>query len=246
MYFAIVKHVSAAPCGIARCMAGGKRRLMNKEHTMSKCIAVIAANGKSGRAIVGEAVDRGIDVTAVVRGENRTSAQHVLSKDLFDLTADDLAGFDAVVDAFGTWAPDSLQQHSASLQHLADILSGTDVRLLVVGGAGSLYLDQTHTLQLSQSGGFPEAFKPLATAMGESLAELRKRNDVKWTYVSPAADFRADGPRTGKYVLAGEEFTTNTDGESAVSYADYAIAIVDELLAAPADAHVGERISVRW
>lgn len=69
---------------------------------------------------------------------------------------------------------------------------------------------------------------------------------MKWTYVSPAADFRADGPRTGSYVLAGEEFTTNVDGESAISYADYAIAIVDELSAAPAAAHIGERISVRW
>ncbi|WP_274518254.1 NAD(P)H-binding protein [Bifidobacterium callitrichos] len=157
-----------------------------------------------------------------------------------------MAGFDAVIDAFGTWAPEALHQHSTSIQHLVDILSGTDTRLIVVGGAGSLYLDAAHTLQLSQSEGFPPEFKPLATAMGESLAELRKRSDVKWTYVSPAADFRADGPRTGEYALAGEEFTTNADGESAVSYADYAIAIVDELSKAPADAHIGERISVRW
>ena len=213
---------------------------------MTKNIAVIAANGKSGSAIVKEAVDRGFSVTAIVRSDNKTAAQHALSKDLFDLTAADLAGFDAVVDAFGTWAPETLNQHSDSLKHLADILSGTDTRLIVVGGAGSLYLDAAHTLQLSQSEGFPEEFKPLATAMGESLAELRERSDVKWTYVSPAADFLADGPRTGSYVLAGEEFTTNADGESAISYADYAIAIVDELSAAADDAHVGERISVRW
>lgn len=67
-----------------------------------------------------------------------------------------------------------------------------------------------------------------------------------WAYVSPAADFQADGPRTGEYVLNGEEFTTNEAGESAISYADYAIAIVDEVVAAPADAHVNKRISVRW
>ncbi|WP_055428262.1 SDR family oxidoreductase [Bifidobacterium aesculapii] len=213
---------------------------------MSKRIAVVAANGKSGSLITKEAVDRGFDVTAVVRGENRTVAPHAIVKDLFDLTAADLAGFDAVVDAFGAWTPETLSQHSTSLKHLADALPGTDTRLIVVGGAGSLYLDQAHTLQLSQSEGFPPEFKPLATAMGESLAELRKRSDVRWTYVSPAADFREDGPRTGRYVLAGEEFTTNADGESAISYADYAIAIVDELAAAPADAHIGERISVRW
>lgn len=151
-----------------------------------------------------------------------------------------------VANAFGAWTPDTFPQHSASLGHLADVLSGTDVRLIVVGGAGSLYVNPEHTVQLSQTDGFPAAFLPLATAMGESLAGLRERGDVLWTYVSPAADFQADGPRTGEYVLNGEEFTTNEAGESAISYADYAIAIVDEVVAAPADAHVNKRISVRW
>lgn len=104
-------------------------------------IAVVAANGKAGKLIVKEAVDRGFDVTAVVRGANKTVAQHAIIKDLFDLTADDLKGFDAVVDAFGAWTPDTLPQHSTSLKHLADILSGTQTRLIVVGGAGSLYVD---------------------------------------------------------------------------------------------------------
>ena len=213
---------------------------------MTTRIAVVAANGKAGRLIVKEAVERGLDVTAVVRGENRTVAANAIVKDLFDLTAADLAGFDVVIDAFGAWTEDTLPQHSTTLNHLADILAGTDTRLLVVGGAGSLYMDADHTLQLSQTEGFPESYLPLATAMGEALAELRERADVKWTYVSPAADFQADGERTGAYTLAGEEFTVNENGESAVSYADYAVAMVDEALASPADAHVGERISVRW
>ena len=213
---------------------------------MTTRIAVVAANGKAGSLIVKEAVERGLDVTAVVRGENRTAAANAIVKDLFDLTAADLAGFDVVIDAFGAWTEDTLPQHSTTLNHLADILAGTDTRLLVVGGAGSLYMDADHTLQLSQTEGFPESYLPLATAMGEALAELRERADVKWTYVSPAADFQADGERTGAYTLAGEEFTVNENGESAVSYADYAVAMVDEALASPADAHVGERISVRW
>ena len=63
--------------------------------------AVVCANGKAGQLIVKEALERGLDVTAVVRGENRTAAEKVLKKDLFDLTREDLDGFDAVVDAFG-------------------------------------------------------------------------------------------------------------------------------------------------
>lgn len=133
---------------------------------MTQNIAVIAANGKSGQLIVREAVDRGLDVTAVVRGENKTVAQHAIIKDLFDLTAADLAGFDVVVDAFGAWTPETFPQHSTSLKHLADVLSSADARLIVVGGAGSLYVNPEHTVQLSQTDGFPEAFLPLATAMG--------------------------------------------------------------------------------
>ena len=204
-------------------------------------IAVVAANGKAGKLIVKEAVNRGFDVTAVVRGENKTNAQHAIIKDLFDLTADDLKGFDAVVDAFGAWTPDTLPQHSTSLKHLADILSSTDTRLIVVGGAGSLYVDPEHKTQLVDTPDFPDAFKPLATAMGKVLAELRERKDVRWTFVSPAADFQADGERTGKYILAGEELKLNNRGESIISYADYAIAIVDEI--AKGD-HIGQRISV--
>ncbi|SDP73475.1 hypothetical protein [Selenomonas ruminantium] len=64
-------------------------------------IAVVCANGKSGKLIVKEAVDRGLDVTAVVRGENKSVATKTISKDLFDLTIEDLKGFDVVVDAFG-------------------------------------------------------------------------------------------------------------------------------------------------
>ena len=204
-------------------------------------IAVVAANGKAGKLIVKEAVDRGFDVTAVVRGENKTVAQHAIVKDLFDLTADDLKGFDAVVDAFGAWTPDTLPQHSTSLKHLADILSGTQTRLIVVGGAGSLYVDPQHTTQLVDTSDFPDDFKPLASAMAKSLAELRERKDVRWTFVSPAADFQADGERTGKYILAGEELKLNDRGESIISYADYAIAIVDEIAEGN---HIGQRISV--
>lgn len=204
-------------------------------------IAVVAANGKAGKLIVKEAVNRGFDVTAIVRGENKTVAQHVIVKDLFDLTADDLKGFDAVVDAFGAWTPDALPQHSTSLKHLADILSGTDTRLIVVGGAGSLYVDPEHKTQLVDTPDFPDAFKPLANAMGKALAELRERKDVRWTYISPAADFQADGERSGKYILAGEELKLNDRGESIISYADYAIAVVDEIAEGN---HIGQRISV--
>lgn len=203
--------------------------------------AVICANGKEGKLIVKEALDRGIDVTAIVRGENKSAAEKVIAKDLFDLTAEDLKGFDAVVDAFGAWTPETLPQHSTSLKHLCDILSGAETRLLVVGGAGSLYVNPEHTACVADGPDFPDAFKPLAAAMAKALDELRQRNDVKWTYISPAADFRADGEKTGKYILGGDELTLNDKGESVISYADFAVAMVDEIVKGN---HIGQRISV--
>ena len=64
---------------------------------------------------------------------------------------------------------------------------------------------------------------------------------MKWTYISPAADFQAEGARTGEYILGGEELTLNEKGESIISYADYAVAMVDEIVKG---GHIQERISV--
>ena len=204
-------------------------------------IAVVCANGKAGKLIVKEAVDRGLDVTAIVRGENHTAAKHVLKKDLFDLMAADLEEFDVVIDAFGTWAEETVPQHSTSLKHLCDVLSGTSTRLLVVGGAGSLYVNPEHTACVADGPNFPDMFKPLAAAMAKALGELRQRKDVQWTYISPAGDFQAEGDRTGKYILGGDELVLNSKGESVISYADYAIAMIDE---ATKGNHIQERISV--
>ena len=63
---------------------------------------------------------------------------------------------------------------------------------------------------------FPPQFLPLAKAQAKALEELRQRNDVKWTFISPAGDFQADGERTGRYILGGEELTLSSKGESVI------------------------------
>lgn len=204
-------------------------------------VAVVCANGRVGRLVVKEAIDRGLDVTAIAKGENETATKKYVCKDLFDLTAADLEGFDAVVDAFGAWAEEELPNHTKSLMHLCDILSGRKTRLVVVGGAGSLYINPEHTAVVSDGPDFPPQFLPLAKAQGKALEELRGRNDVQWTFISPAGDFQAEGERTGEYILAGEELTLNSRGESIISYADYAIAMVDEITKGN---HIQQRISV--
>lgn len=205
-------------------------------------ITIVCAAGKQGSKLVQEALSRGHDVTAVVRPTDKApTGAKVITKDLFDLTLNDLKDSDVVIDAFGAWTEDTLPQHSTSLKHLCDILSGTNIRLLVVGGAGSLYINPEHTACVSDGPDFPDIFKPLAAAMAKALSELRQRNDIKWTYLSPAGDFQAEGVRTGKYILGGEELTLNSKGESVISYADYAIAMIDE---AENGNHIQQRFSV--
>ena len=115
-----------------------------------KKIAIVCAAGKEGRLLVEEALNRGYDVTGFVRSESSAVDKRAkkVVKDLFDLTTADLKGFDAVIDAFGAWTPETLPLHKSTLKHLCDILSGTDVRLLVVGGAGSLYVNPEHTVHV--------------------------------------------------------------------------------------------------
>ena len=206
-------------------------------------IAVLAANGKVGSLIVKEAVDRGNDVTAIAREENKTVVKKFLKKDILDLTENDLKDFDVVITAFGAWTEDTLPLHKTTVEHLANILANKNTRLLVVGGAGSLYTDDSLKTQLFTTPNFPADYMPVAINMAKGLEVLRKRNDVKWTYISPAAEFEFDWERKGEYQLAGEVFTVNAEGKSEISYADYAIAMVDE---AEKGNHINQRISVLW
>ena len=205
-------------------------------------MAVVGANGHAGSLIVEEAVRRGIEVTAVVRGENKTAAGKSLAKDALALETGDLASFDVVVDAVGGWTPETVGAIPAVAKHLMEILSGTATRLLVVGGAGSLFVNKEHTATVADGPEFPADWKPLAAVHSEALAALRASTGLKWTYISPACDFRVDAPRTGEYILGGEELTLNDKGESIISYADYAVAMVDE--ATSAAPHIAQRISV--
>lgn len=204
-------------------------------------IAVIGANGKEGSLIVKEAKERGLDVTSIVRDSKKSPTDKYLVRDVYSLTADDVKDFDVLVDALGFFGP-NVKEYVPATKHLIEILNGSKTRLLVVGGAGSLYLDSDHTKQLYQQDDFPEAVKPLSEEMGKSLDELRQ-SSINWTFISPAASFDAKGERTGKYVLAGEELTFDKDGKCEISYADFAIAMVDEIINAK---HQKERISVRW
>ena len=192
-------------------------------------VAIIGANGKSGSNLVQEALKQGHDVTAIVRNkEYKNSDVKVVYKDVFELSKADLAGFDAVISAFAAWTPETFGLHKKVAKHLADALSGTKTRLLVIGGAGTLYVDDKQTMVMDTPS-FPAGYMGVAKATAESFFELKGRSDVLWTYVSPAGDYDVNGARTGRYVLGGDNLILNSKNESYISYADLALAVIDEL-----------------
>ncbi len=192
-------------------------------------VAIIGANGKSGSNLVQEALKQGHDVTAIVRNkEYKNGDVKVVYKDVLELTKADLEGFDAVISAFAAWTPETFPLHKKVAKHLADALSGTKTRLLVIGGAGTLYVDDKGTMAMDTPD-FPPEYMGVARATAESFFELKGRTDVLWTYVSPAGDYDANAARTGKYVLGGDNLILNSKNESYISYADLALAVIDEL-----------------
>ncbi|KAI7253150.1 hypothetical protein KC345_g11407, partial [Hortaea werneckii] len=160
--------------------------------------------------------------------------------DIFALTAEDLQGYDAVVNAFG--APFG-QEHlhvDAGNVLIEALKKAPGTRLIVVGGAGSLYVDEARTVKVVDTPGFPDFVKPTALNQSKNLEILQGTEGLRWTFVSPSANF-AVGERRGAYVKGRDNLLVNSKGESYVSYADYAIAILDEL---EQPQHIGERFTV--
>jgi putative NADH-flavin reductase len=208
-------------------------------------IAIISAAGKQGSLLVTEALKRGHSVTAFVRksedSKKLDAKAKVMVKDILSLKTEDLNQFEVVLDAFGTWAPETLHLHKETLRHLADLVENTETRLLVVGGAGSLFVDSQLKTRVMDLPSFPSDWLPVAASMGEAFDELKTRTGVKWTYISPPALFDFEGKRTGSYILGGDTLLVDGNGNSEISYADYAIAMIDEAEKAK---HIGQRITV--
>ncbi len=205
-------------------------------------IGIIGATGKAGNLILKEAQARGHEVTAIVRDGSRItdSSVNIVEKNVLDLTDADLQGFDVVVNTFGA-APGQETQYIEVGRVLINALKGANTRLIVVGGAGSLFVDEAKTTRLMETPDFPKEYYPTAFHAGENLKDLENSSDVKWTYLSPAAFFNPNGQRTGSYQEGKDHVIVNSSGQSYVSYEDYAIAVLDEI---ELPKHLNERYTV--
>ncbi|CAM5591957.1 NAD(P)-dependent oxidoreductase [Streptomyces abikoensis] len=195
-------------------------------------ITVFGAAGNVGSRVVAEALSRGHHVTAVVRDAARfgelPSTAEARTGDAAD--ADDVArlsaGQDVVIGATRP-APGSERQLVAATEGLLAGLARTGVRLLLVGGAGSLIVPGTGGATVIDSPGFPADWRPIALACNDQLAACRANRQVDWAYLSPAA-LLEPGERTGRYRVGADELLTDAEGVSAVSMEDLAVALLDE------------------
>lgn len=188
-------------------------------------VAVLGAGGKGGSQITQELASRGHQVVAIGRtpeklpsGEGITPVQGDASD--AGALAKQIAGVDAVISALHFDIPSSTL--------LSAVKQAGVNRLLVMGGAASL--KNADGVRLYDSPGFPENIKPFVLPAIHFLDELKQEKDVDWTFFSPAM-LIFEGPRQGpgSFKLGQDNLVTDANGESKISYADYAIAMVDEL-----------------
>lgn len=191
-------------------------------------VVLYGATGKSGSRILQELVLRGHHVTAVARDISRLPATISTKQDDLcdvDAIASIIQGADAVVSAYAPPLDDTDALLGVTERQIAAVKKVGNIRLVVVGGAGSL--EVAPGVSLLASGHLPAPWAPIATSHEKAL-KLLQASDIHWTYFSPAAFF-GPGERTGKFRLGTNELIADDQGVSRISMEDYAIALVDEL-----------------
>lgn len=201
-------------------------------------IAIIGATGRAGSQLLEEALRRGHQVTAIARHASRLGERAGMVS--LDVDANDasalqkaVAGHDVVLSAahFSTLPATAI---------LEPVKAAGVKRLLFVGGAGSLLLPDGS--RVIDSPDFPAAYKAEASAGSEYLATLLQEKDVDWTFLSPSAEF-IEGPRTGVFRLGTDHLLFDEQGKSSISFADFAIALLDEV---EQPAHSRQRFTVGY
>jgi uncharacterized protein len=211
-------------------------------------IALIGATGFVGSAVLQEALNRGHEVTAIVRHPEKLQSQMKLHAQKGDVRNEDevarlVAGHDAVISAFNPgWTNSDL--YSQQVKGARAIINGVKragvKRLLFVGGAGSLEVKPG--VQSVDTPEFPKEWKQGSLATREALNMLSQEPSLEWSYLSPSADL-FPGERTGKFRLGTDQLLKDATGQSRISTADYAMAMIDEV---EKPTHIRQRFTVGY
>lgn len=195
-------------------------------------ILILCANSKIGQLITNEALKANYEVTCMARKPSSITIDHpkvnFIQKNVFDLDKNDVKDYDVVISCFGTLDKNEFDKFSTLANLLIKLLEKTDKRLFIIGGAGSLYVDETKKTKLLDTSEFPKELYGLAYAHSLAFDIYRNANNINWTYFSPAALFDYEGNSTS-YELTGDLITLNNQNQSYLTYSDAAKIIIDEI-----------------
>ncbi|WP_280461769.1 NAD(P)-dependent oxidoreductase [Nocardia carnea] len=210
-------------------------------------ITIFGAAGQAGSRAVAEALDRGHLVTAVLRSPDRAQeiprAAEVRIGDAADPedVADLADGQDLVISATRPAAGRESELITTAAT-LTAATARTGTRLLLVGGAATLTVPGAGGVTVMDEPGFPGSLRAIARACADQLAVCRAATRSDWTYLSPPAQLHT-GARTGRYRLGRDTLVVDRYGQSALSYADLAVVLLDE---AERSAHRGMRFTAAY
>ena len=207
-------------------------------------VAIIGASGFIGSAILNEALERGHTVTAIVRHPDKITTIHpqlkVKQGDVTDAdeVAKLVAGNEAVISAYNSYDAETY------IKAIHAIINGVKKaginRLLAVSGAGSLEIEPG--VQLLDTPEFPAEWKEGASATRDAFYVIKQQDDLDWTVLSPAMMIEP-GVRTGKFRLGTDQVVADDNGDSRISTADYAVAMIDEL---ETPTHIQQRFTLAY
>ena len=213
-------------------------------------VVLIGATGFVGSAILNELVERGHEVTAVVRNVEKLPKNALVKPVKEDVGNEDaiaklLEGKDAVISAYnpGWNNPNIAQETIVNYRHILAAAKKSGIgRLLIVGGAGTLFC--APGVRILETGVFPNEIFNCVVSLGYVyLNILQNEKELDWVFFSPAGMFDEKGERTGKFRLGKDDLVVDAEGNSHISVQDYAVAMVDEL---EKPAHHRERFTIGY
>lgn len=213
-------------------------------------VVLIGATGFVGSAILNELVERGHEVTAVVRNVEKLPKNALVKPVKEDVGNEDavaklLEGKDAVISAYnpGWTTPNIAQETIVNYRHILAAAKKSGIgRLLIVGGAGTLFC--APGVRILETGVFPNEIFNCVVSLGYVyLNILQNEKELDWVFFSPAGMFDEKGERTGKFRLGKDDLVVDAEGNSHISVQDYAVAMVDEL---EKPAHHRERFTIGY